>query len=180
MIFCLLSVWIVFLWIFVYKYLIELFLLLWGYIPSSEIAGSYSDSGFNFLMNHQTAFHTVCLTQVWLFCRYLSVICFLTQYFGVIFMLVYVAQGFLTLAVLRLGADGSSFVVGLYCILCAQPYPTLCSPMGHSLPGSSTQGTFQTRILECDAISSSRGSSWPRDQAHVSFISCFGSWVLYH
>ena len=31
-----------------YKYLIELFLLLWGYIPSSEISGPYSDSGFNF------------------------------------------------------------------------------------------------------------------------------------
>ena len=27
---------------------------------------------------------------------------------------------------------------------------------------------------------SSRGSSWPRDQTCVSYVSCIGRWVLYH
>ena len=40
---------------------------------------------------------------------------------------------------------------------------TLCDPMGCSLPGSSVHGIFQARILEWVAISSSRGSSQPRD-----------------
>ena len=29
-------------------------------------------------------------------------------------------------------------------------------------------------------MSSSRGSSQPRDQIHMSYISCIGRWVLYH
>ena len=40
-----------------------------------------------------------------------------------------------------------------------------CSPLG-----SSVRGIFQARILEWVAISSSRGSSPPRDQTHVSYI----------
>ena len=32
-------------------------------------------------------------------------------------------------------------------------------------PGSSVHGIFQARVLECVAISSSRGFSWPRDQS---------------
>ena len=47
-------------------------------------------------------------------------------------------------------------------------------------PGSSVHGVFQARILEWVAISSSRGSSWPRDQTHVSCISCIGRQILYH
>ena len=41
-----------------------------------------------------------------------------------------------------------------------------CSP-----PGSSVHGISQARILEWVAISSSRGSSWPRDQTPISCIS---------
>ena len=41
-----------------------------------------------------------------------------------------------------------------------------------SLPGSSVHGISQARILEWVAISFSRGSSRPRDQTHVSCISC--------
>ena len=52
----------------------------------------------------------------------------------------------------------------------AQSCPTLCNPMDCSLPGSSIHGIFQARILEWVAISFSRGSSWPRDQARVSLI----------
>ena len=40
--------------------------------------------------------------------------------------------------------------------------------MDCSLPGSSVHGIFQARILEWVAISSSRGSSWPRDWTWVS------------
>ena len=37
-----------------------------------------------------------------------------------------------------------------------------CDPVDYSLPGSPVHGIFQVRILEWDAISSSRGSSRPR------------------
>ena len=52
----------------------------------------------------------------------------------------------------------------------AQSCPTLCNPMDCSPPGSSVHGIFQARILERDAISFSRGSSWPRDWTQVSCI----------
>ena len=57
--------------------------------------------------------------------------------------------------------------------------PTFCSPKDWSLPGSSVHGVLQARILEWAAISSSRGSYWPRDQTHISDISCFGRQILY-
>ena len=50
----------------------------------------------------------------------------------------------------------------------AQSCPTLCNPMDCSLPGSSTQGIFQARVLEWVAISFSKGSSQPRDRIQVS------------
>ena len=43
--------------------------------------------------------------------------------------------------------------------------------------GSSIHGISQARILKWVAISFSRGSSWLRDQTHVS---CIGRWILYH
>ena len=46
-----------------------------------------------------------------------------------------------------------------------------CSP-----PGSSVHGISQARILEWIAISSSRGSSWPRAWTQVS---CIGRGILY-
>ena len=42
--------------------------------------------------------------------------------------------------------------------------------MSCSLPGSSVHVIFQARILEWVATSSSRGSSWPRDQICISCI----------
>ena len=39
--------------------------------------------------------------------------------------------------------------------------PILCNPMSCSRPVSSVHGILQASILECVAISSSRGSSWP-------------------
>ena len=58
--------------------------------------------------------------------------------------------------------------------------PTLCDPMDCSPPGSSFHGFLQARILEWVAVPFSRGSSRPRDQTHVSYVSCIGRWILYH
>ena len=46
-----------------------------------------------------------------------------------------------------------------------------CNSMNYSLPGSTDLGYLQARILEWITISFSRGSSWPRDQTHISCIS---------
>ena len=61
-----------------------------------------------------------------------------------------------------------------------QKCPTLYNSMDCSLPDSSDHGIPQARILEWVAMSSSRGSSQPRDQTHVSYISGIGRRVLYH
>ena len=49
-----------------------------------------------------------------------------------------------------------------------------CSPLG-----SSVHGILQARTLEWIAMPSSRGSSWPRERTHVSYVSAFAG-VLYH
>ena len=59
-----------------------------------------------------------------------------------------------------------------------QSCSSLSSPMDCSLPGSSVCWIFQVRLLRWGAISYSRGSSQPKDQAHVSCISCIGRWIL--
>ena len=51
-----------------------------------------------------------------------------------------------------------------------QSYLTFGDPVGYSLPGSSVHGISQARILDWAAMSSSRGSSPPRDQTHVSYV----------
>ena len=61
------------------------------------------------------------------------------------------------------GSGGGGFV--------AQSWPTLCDPMDCSLPGSSIHGILSARVLEWVAIPFSRGSSQPRDQTCVSFVS---------
>ena len=62
----------------------------------------------------------------------------------------------------------------------AQSCPALCDPMDCSLTGSSVHGVFQAIILEWVAISFSRGSSWFREQTHVSCVLCNSRWILYH
>ena len=52
--------------------------------------------------------------------------------------------------------------------------------MDCSLSGSCVHGIFHTRILERVTISYSRESSHPRDQTHVSCVSCIGRPILYH
>ena len=50
-----------------------------------------------------------------------------------------------------------------------------CHPMDCSPPASPVHGIFQARILEWVAISFSRGSSRPRDQTRISYISRTGN-----
>ena len=58
---------------------------------------------------------------------------------------------------------------------CAQSCPWTIAPWTVA-PGSSVHGTFQTRILECVAISYSRGSSW--DQTRMACDSCIGGRII--
>ena len=61
-----------------------------------------------------------------------------------------------------------------------QSCPTLCNPLDCSPPGSSVHAILQARILEWVSMPFSRGSSQPRDQTHLSYVSCIGRWVLNH
>ena len=57
------------------------------------------------------------------------------------------------------------------CAPLLQSGSTLCDPTDCSPPGSSVHGILQVRILERVAMpSSSRGSSWPRDWTHISYV----------
>ena len=64
-----------------------------------------------------------------------------------------------------------------YCCQLLSRVWLFCDPMDCSPPGSSVNGISQARIVECIAISFSRGSSWLRDRIHVS---CIGWWILYN
>ena len=57
----------------------------------------------------------------------------------------------------------STFPPPALCMLSLQSCLTLCDPKNYSPPGSSVHGILQARILEWIAMSSSQGSSWPRD-----------------
>ena len=72
--------------------------------------------------------------------------------------------------------QGVSFIPIFGCCLVAKLCLTLWDPMDCSLLGSSVHGISQARILKV-IISSSRGSSWPRDRTRLS---CIGRWILYH
>ena len=63
------------------------------------------------------------------------------------------------------------------CCLVTKSCPALWDSVDCSPPGSSVHGISQVRILECIAISFSKGSSWPGDQTRLS---CTGRRILYH
>ena len=65
-------------------------------------------------------------------------------------------------------------------LLSLQSCSTLCHPMDCSPPGFSVHKILQARILEWVAISYSRGSSRPWDQAPILCISCIGRQILNH
>ena len=60
-----------------------------------------------------------------------------------------------------------------------QSCPTLCDPMDYSSLGYSDHGILQARILEWIAMPSCKGSSRPRNQTRVSYVSFIGGQVLY-
>ena len=61
-------------------------------------------------------------------------------------------------------------LVTVCCCLVAQSCPTLLQPHGLS----SVHGISQAIVLEWVAISSSKGSSWPRDRTHVEWCVAAG------
>ena len=61
------------------------------------------------------------------------------------------------------------------------PHPRLhfySTPM-ESVHGSSVHRTLQARVLDWDAMPSTWGSSPPRDQTGISYVSYISRWVLY-
>ena len=78
------------------------------------------------------------------------------------------------------GSDSFSKNYNHHAWIVAQLCLTLCDPMDCSLPGSLVHRISQARMLEWVVISSSRGSSWPRDWTCVSCISCIGKQILYY
>ena len=72
------------------------------------------------------------------------------------------------------------YALVLCCAKSLQSCPTPCDSMDSNPPGSSVHEIFQARILEGIAISSSRRSSWPKDQTCISYVSCIVNQVLYH
>ena len=70
------------------------------------------------------------------------------------------------------------------CAVLSQSCLTLSDLVDCSLPGSSVPGILQARILERVTMPISRGSSQPRDQTWVSYVSCiagrfFTSWATW-
>ena len=66
--------------------------------------------------------------------------------------------------------DLATEMFGVCVCLLAQSCLTLCNPMDCSLPAFFVHGILQARILEWVAMSSSKGSSQPRDQTSVSYL----------
>ena len=74
-----------------------------------------------------------------------------------------------------LHCNGSSVAWNTFPCTCVpakllQSWQTLFDPLDCSLPGNSVHGILQARILEWVAMFSSRVSSWPRDQTHISIL----------
>ena len=67
---------------------------------------------------------------------------------------------------------GGSGLLETCACMCLLSRVWLCNPIDSSLPGFSVHGLSQTGILERVAMSSSRGSSRPRDKTCFSWLSC--------
>ena len=83
-----------------------------------------------------------------------------------------------TETVIVMGGEGRSYACMWAKLL--QLCSTLCNPTDYNLLVSSVHGILQARILEWVAVPSSRGSSRPRDQTLMSYVSCIGRGFLYH
>ena len=73
--------------------------------------------------------------------------------------------------------DASFWNLWYFCCFVDKSQSDSCDPVDCSPRSSCVRGISQARILEWDAISSSRASSWPRDQMRVS---CTGRQIVYH
>ena len=76
-----------------------------------------------------------------------------------------------------------TFIVSVCVCVCALSrfsHVWLCDPVDHSPPGSTVHGIFWARILQWAAVSSSGGSSRPRDQTWTSCIAgrFFTAWAI--
>ena len=58
--------------------------------------------------------------------------------------------------------------------------PLFATPWAAAHQASLSLEILQARLLEWVAMPSPRGNSQPRDQTHVSYVSCTGRQVLYH
>ena len=106
-----------------------------------------------------------------LFCFFEYFLNFCTIRFSCVFLVLFPESAF--------SPRSSGTLLGLTCKRANsfQSCLTLCNAMDCS-PPDSVHGILQARILEWVAISSSRGSSQPRDGTHISYISCTGRQVL--
>ena len=66
------------------------------------------------------------------------------------------------------------------CIQSLSRVQLFATPTDYNPPGSSVCGVLQASRLEWVAISSSRGSSQPRDRTRICCVSCFGRQVFNH
>ena len=65
------------------------------------------------------------------------------------------------------------------CVCVCSTAFNLCNPMDCSPPGFCVPGIFPARILEWGAVSSSMGSSQPKDRTCKSGAPCTGRQILY-
>ena len=75
----------------------------------------------------------------------------------------------------RLTSLSCMFYFVLCCAESLQSCPTLGDPMDRKSPSPLSVEFPRARILEWVAMPSFRGPSWPRDQTHVSCVSCIAS-----
>ena len=83
--------------------------------------------------------------------------------------------------VFEVDASAIKSLVSGACVCVGGVYSVMCDFLQHhELYSSSLHRILQARVLDRVAMPSSRGSSTPRDQTHVSWISCIGRQILYH
>ena len=108
---------------------------------------------------------------------YLEILCFSKS----IYLFMYFLSCWVSITVRGLSlvvvSRGSPIVV--VCAKSFQSCPTVCDTMNCGPSSFSVHGILWARILEWVAIPFSRGSSQPRDQTCVSYVSCTGRWILH-
>ena len=139
----------------------------WSYLPPSH---SYCQSfaGLALSWNCQSVWSKGCVSNVW-GARF--------WHFGKIVLK--------RKLIVLFGKSTKKKIRPIWFMCCAQSlsHVQLCNPLNGRPPGSPVHGGLQARILEWVAISFSRGSSQPRDQAHISCVSrtaggFFSCWAI--